>query len=355
MNLYENPLYREDVRLVASLSLPWEKLHNTTLLVSGISGLIGSFLWDVLAQKNREEGLNCTVYGLCRHLREAEERFGGSPGRDFLHLLPLDVCEPLMGIEGRVDYVLHLASNTHPLQYATDPIGTITTNFLGLKNLLDFAVTHGAARFLFASSNEIYGQNRGDTEAFDEDYCGYINPNTLRAGYPESKRCGEALCQAYAAQKGLDFVISRFTRTYGPTMRLSDSKALSQFIRKGIHGEDIVLKSDGMQYYSYTYAADAVSGLLTVLLRGKAGEAYNIAHTGGDIRLREAAALVAKCSGRKVVFESPDALEAAGYSTATLARLDGTKLQQLGWNPHYSIQAGISRTLSILSAVYPTP
>lgn len=95
---------------------------------------------------------------------------------------------------------------------------------------------------------------------FDEDYCGFINCNTLRAGYPESKRCGEALCQAYIRQKGLDIVIPRLTRSYGPTMLMSDSKAVSQFIKKGLAGEDIVLKSKGNQYYSYTYVADAVSG-----------------------------------------------------------------------------------------------
>ena len=130
-----------------------------------------------------------------------------------------------------VDYILHLASNTHPMQYSTDPIGTVTTNIIGVQNMLDFAVDHNATRFAFASSNEIYGENRGDVEFFNEDYCGYINSNTMRAGYPESKRCGEALCQAYKAQKGLDIVVPRLTRSYGPTMLMSDTKAVSQFIR----------------------------------------------------------------------------------------------------------------------------
>lgn len=67
-----------------------------------------------------------------------------------------------------IDYILHLASNTHPMQYSTDPIGTITTNIIGVQNLLDFAVEHNTTRFAFASSNEIYGENRGDVEKFDE-------------------------------------------------------------------------------------------------------------------------------------------------------------------------------------------
>ncbi len=96
----------------------------------------------------------------------------------------------------------------------------------------------------------------------------------MRAGYPESKRCGESLCQAYISQKHMDIVIPRFTRSYGPTLLKSDSKAMSQFLKKAINGEDIVLKSKGTQYYSYTYMADAISGLLTVLLMGAKGAAY---------------------------------------------------------------------------------
>ena len=234
------------------------------------------------------------------------------------------------------------------MQYSTDPIGTITTNIIGVQNLLDFAVEHHATRFAFASSNEIYGENRGDVEFFNEYYCGYIDSNTMRAGYPESKRCGEALCQAYKSQKGLDIVIPRFTRSYGPTMLMNDTKAISQFIKKGVSGENIVLKSTGTQFYSYTYVADAVAGLLTVLLKGECGEAYNIAEEHGDIMLKDLASIIAGFNGKEVVFEIPDAVEAAGYSTATKARLDGRKLQALGWKPKYDIKTGLLRTMKIL-------
>ena len=170
----------------------------------------------------------------------------------------------------------------------------------------------------------------------------------MRAGYPESKRCAEALCQAYKKQKNMDIVIPRVTRSYGPSMLMNDTKAISQFIRKGIAGEDIVLKSAGTQYYSYTYVADVVSGLLTVLLKGKNGEAYNIADEPGDIRLKDLATAIADISGTKVVFELPDDVEKAGYSTATKARLDGSKLKELGWSMKYDVKSGIQRTVEIL-------
>lgn len=349
MNLYENEWYLEDIRAVGTLMLPWEKLRNKCLMLSGATGLIGSFLLDVILEKNIADGLNCTVYALGRNEQKAKERFSKFSDDSRLIFIPYDVKKPLVREDiGTVDYVLHLASNTHPMQYSTDPIGTIATNIIGLQNMLDFAVEHHAERFAFASSNEIYGENRGDVEFFDEDYCGYINSNTVRAGYPESKRCGEALCQAYKVQTGLDVVICRFTRSYGPTMLMTDTKAISQFIKKGIAGENIILKSAGNQHYSYQYMADSVSGLLTILLKGENGEAYNIAEEHSDIMLKDLAAIIAGINEKEVVFEIPDIIEAAGYSTATKARLDGHKLKRLGWTPIYDIKSGMERTISIL-------
>ena len=351
MELYKSDLYREDVARVAALSLPWEKLENSQVLLSGATGLIGSFLVDVLMERNAAFSMGCRVYALGRSREKAFERFSAWRESDLLSFIPFDINLPFQrdDIEA-VDYVLHLASNTHPMQYATDPIGTITTNIIGLQNMLEFAYRCHARRFAFASSNEVYGENRGDVEFFDEKYCGYIDSNTLRAGYPESKRCGEALCQAYIRQKDMDIVIPRLTRSYGPTMLMSDTKAISQFIRKAVAGEDIVLKSAGTQFYSYTYVSDAVSGLLTVLLKGQRGEAYNIADESSDIQLKDLAAILAERAGRKVVFEIPDSMEAAGYSTATKARLDGTKLKALGWTPRYDIQEGLARTIDIIRA-----
>lgn len=349
MSLYKNKLYMEDIHNTGALSLPWEKLRDKSLMLSGATGMIGSFLVDVIMEKNKCDGLNCKIYALGRSKEKAKERFNAFVNDPNFVFITYDVKQPLeLSDLGTVDYILHLASNTHPMQYSLDPIGTITTNIIGVQNLLNFAVEHHSTRFAFASSNEIYGENRGDVEFFDENYCGYINSNTMRAGYPESKRCGEALCQAYKAQKGVNVVIPRLTRSYGPTMLMSDTKAISQFIKKGILGEDIVLKSAGTQFYSYTYVSDAVAGLLTVLLKGENGEAYNIAEEHSDIMLKDLAAIIADINDKKVVFEIPDAVEAAGYSTATKARLDGHKLQTLGWLPNYDIKSGMQRTIKIL-------
>ena len=343
--LLEIPEYIEDVKRVAALNLPWGKLRDKTLLVTGGTGLIGSFLVDVLKEAN----LGCKVLLFGRSEEKAKKRFAEYWDEGWIRYAKWEAgAADLPKVDSSVDYVLHLASNTHPVAYATDPIGTITTNVIALNNLLALAAEKKATRFLFASSNEIYGENRGDVELFDEKYCGYIDCNTLRAGYPESKRCGEALCQAYIEQKGLDCVIARLTRTYGPTILPTDTKAISQFFNNALRGEDIVLKSEGRQHYSYQYVSDSVSGLLTILLKGVCGEAYNIADESGDIMLRDLAALIATQVGRKVVFDLPDVIESAGFSKATKARLDGSKLFGLGWCPRFDIFRGIYINLLVM-------
>lgn len=341
-------LYLEDIYNISNLNINWNQLKNKILVLSGASGLLGHFLIDVIMHKNIHSSLNCKIIAIGRNKEKAKSIFSIYWDSQLFSFLQHNINIPLENENIKnIDYVLHLASNTHPIAYSSDPIGTISTNIIGTNNFLAFAVKHNAKRFLFSSSVEIYGENKGDVEFFDEHYLGYLDSNTLRAGYPESKRCGEALCQAYRKQYGIETVIPRLARSYGPTMQNEDSKAIAQFIKKAIQGENIVLKSAGNQYYSYTYSADAVSGLLKILTDGKDGEAYNIADPISDITLKELAGTIARIAGTKVVFESPDEKERAGYSTATKARLNGNKLKSIGWVPIYGITQGLERTIKI--------
>lgn len=349
MTLYDSTLYRNEVKTIAALPLEWEKLTDSTICITGATGLIGSFLIDVLLAKS--ETLHCSIVAMGRSTQRAQIRFGRYLDGIRLRFLEHDVCLPFSEIDCQADYVLHLASNTHPLAYAAQPIETISANIVGTQNVLDFAVQSHANRVLFASSGEIYGENRGDVQFFDEHYCGYIDCNTMRACYNEGKRAGEALCQAYRHQRGLQIVIPRFPRTYGPTMQTDDSKASSQFIKKAVAGEDIVLKSKGTQYFSYLHVADAVSGALFCLLRGTDGEAYNVADAASNVHLFELAAIAAGAADTKVVFEVPEKCERAGYSVATKALLDGSKIRALGWREQFPVQKGMRETIQILREI----
>lgn len=347
MKAFDNPIYLEDVARIAALPVDWNCFSGKTVALSGATGMIGSCFVDVLMKKN-SEGLGCRIIAFGRSASKAAARFASYKDNRLFRFAEQDMNIPF-SLDEKADFVLHLASNTHPVAYATEPVSTIMTNITGLRNMLEYARNCGeGCRFAFASSNEVYGQNRGDVEFFDESYCGYIDSNTLRAGYPESKRCGEALCQAYARQYGMDVVVPRFTRSFGPTLLPDDTKALSQFLRNAVAGENIVLKSDGMQFFSYTYVADAVGGLLYVLTAGQSGQAYNIADASCDITLRDLAGEIASICGTKVVFDIPDAVESAGFSKATKARLDSSKLQGLGWKSMYGIRDALERTIATL-------
>ncbi len=349
MNRLDNELYIEDLKKISELYIDWDLLQDKSVLITGAAGMIGTFLVDVLMYCNKTKMLNCTIFALGRSRENGEERFQTYLKDENFKLVVADVNlgDLNLEIEG-CDYIIHAASNTHPVAYATDPIGTISTNVIGTHHMLELAVRCNCKRFVFLSSVEVYGENRGDAETFSESYCGYIDCNTLRAGYPESKRVGESLCQAYKKQHGLDIVIPRLSRTYGPTMKPSDTKAISQFIKKGIAKEDIILKSQGNQLYSYSYVGDAVTGVLYCLLQGESGHAYNVAAEDSNITLKELAEIIASEAGVKVVFELPDEVEMAGYSTATKAIMDGSKLQELGWQPMYNILAGIKQTFDIV-------
>lgn len=328
----------------------WDKLYGKGLLISGASGMIGSTLIDALMLRNEDlpRPERICVYGISRNMETAEQRFSRWWKTGEFHFFPHDITQPLEGFEKAPELLIHAASTTHPAQYIKEPINTILANILGTKNMLDIATRTPGARFLLLSSVEIYGENQGDVDYFDESYCGYLNCNTLRAGYPEAKRISESMCQAYIREKGVDAVILRLPRCYGPTMRMDDTKALSQFIKKGLAGENIVLKSEGRQYYSYAFVTDTVLGILYSLALGENGEAYNLADSRSDIVLKELASLVADIAGQKVVFEMPDTAERAGYSTATRAVMGGEKLKKLGWQPQYDIETGIKMTMEML-------
>lgn len=339
MRLLKHPLYQKELRAISSLPFPWEKLRGKRIVISGATGMIGHFLVDVLLSQN----LGCQVLALGRSEDKAHacfEEYWDNPSFQFV---PWDFRKALT-LEA--DFVLHLASTTHPKAYATQPIDTVLLNVQGLGNLLEAASKTTVTRFLFASSCEVYGEPPEGMNSFAETDCGYINCNTLRAGYPESKRAGEALCQAYHSQKGLDVVIPRFSRIYGATMLPTDSKALSQFLKNALESRQIVLKSEGKQVYSYTHVADAVSGLLCCLLMGKVGEAYNVA--GKPSSLWELAQIAANWAGTQVVFQLPESVEKSGYSVVKRSVLDTAKLEFLGWKPLFPIQEGIRETLQIL-------
>lgn len=330
MNKKMHKLELQDIIKVATLPYRWDKFENKTIMISGGTGFIGSFITEVIRYRNENYNSNIKVISLSRR---------GGFSDQTVESLKMDITQPIL-YKGTVDYILHLASNTHPQQYREDPVGTITTNVIGCDNLLKFAVDKKAV-FLLASSVEIYGQ--GTETPMNEQYGGYIDCNIARSGYNEAKRTCETLCQSYMQQFDIDVKIVRLARVFGADHKV-DTKAMSQFMNKAVAGEDIILKSKGNQRFSYCYVADAVSAIIKVLLDGVDGEAYNVSDEDEGLSLGDYAEYVATLAGKKVVYQIEND-EAA--SRASYALLDFSKLKKLGWKPLYSVKEGLKRTYMI--------
>lgn len=325
------------------------RLRGKRFCISGAAGLIGSYLIDLLMAANELYGSGIEVWAWDKNESLLKSRFGCYT-TSLMHAELLNVnADALPDIAA--DYVIHAASNTSPLDYGSKPVDTIKTNVFGTDRMIELSL-RCKARFLFCSSVEMYGLNQGDTDEFHEDYSGYVNANTVRAGYPTAKRLSEALCNAYRSENpDWEFCTARIGRIYGPTVIPGDAKAPSQFINNAVRGENIVLKSAGTQRFSYGYVGDCAMAMLFILLRGTAGEAYNIADPGSAVSLRDFAEAAAHSVGRRVVAGEFNEAERAGYSKVTKATMCMDKLLALGWSAAYSLDEGVARTVRCLKAI----
>lgn len=346
MNLYDCTLYIEDLEDTARRLECQDILKNNSILVAGASGLIGSYIVDVLLTANRILDTNITVFALGRNQKRLEKRFEGIKTEKLIYI-EHDIQNPLVH-DVKADYIIHAASNAYPAVFAEDPVGTMMSNMVGTFQLLEYARKSASKRFLFVSSGEVYGQYDGTSAAYREEYSGYIDILQPRSCYPSSKRAAETLCCSYRKQYGTDVVIARPCHIYGPNVTDSDNRATVQFIDNVCHGKDIVLKSAGNQLRSYCYIADCVSALFTILFKGAGGEAYNIANSSAEVTIAQFAHIVAEQSGRKVVFVSPDQKALSERSPISRQVLDSEKLEELGWHGEFTVPKGINHILRIL-------
>lgn len=346
MFLYDSERYRKDVQEAVFQVKDIEKLKGSSVLVTGAAGLIGSFVVDMLLTADQLLGMGIKVFAVGRSKERLLSRFQGWDTEDLV-FVQQDVTEPLQ-LDHKVDHIIHAASNAYPEAFSQDPVGTMMSNITGTLRLLEYGREHGARRFLFLSSGEVYGQGDVSIEAYEEGYSGYVDILSPRSCYPSSKRAAETLCCSFWKQYGLETVIARPCHTYGPNTTGKDNRATAQFMENVGKGQDIVLKSAGSQMRSYAYVADCASGLLTVLLKGHPGEAYNLAYEKSRITIAGFAQITARLSGRQVVFEDPDKKALEERSPVPRQVLDSRRLEALGWQGRYTPERGIQHTLEIL-------
>lgn len=335
--------YFDDICSVAANGrIPFDTLKGSNILVTGATGLIGSCLVSVLME---HVPVDYHVYAMGRNEARADVLFQKYNNNSHFHFIKHDLLAP-MTFDTEFHYIIHAASNASPVDFASTPVEVIKSNTMGLCNLMDYGKAHGLKRILFVSSGEVYGE--GDGRDFDEKYSGYVDCTSLRSCYPTAKRAAESLCIAYLHEYGIESVIARLCHVYGPCFSERDNRAYAQFIRNAVKGQDIVLKSSGEQYRSWCYVVDSVNALLTILMKGVPGEAYNVADDTSNVTIRQMAETIASIAGRKVLFENPSDSERIGYNVVTKSVYNVDKLKGLGWESKHSLFEGLKHSIEWL-------
>lgn len=343
-----NNFYKSEIEsIISEQYIDWKKLDGKSVLVTGATGLIGTALVDTLMHLNLYTDIKVNVYTLDINKEAVNIRFGEYMDNVNFHFVQYDISKPLPG-GAEYHYIIHAAGNANPVLYAKDPVGTMTSNFLGTYNLLEYGRQHRLERMLYVSSGEVYGEHGEGIVIFDEDYSGYVNPMLPRSCYPSAKRAAETMCVSYTAQYGIETVVVRPCHIYGPTQTPRDSRAVAEFIRNGVNGEDIIMKSTGDQVRTLCYVMDAVAAFFTVLLNGVSGNAYNISDDQFEISIRELAETVAAASGTTMKIELPDDVQKSGFTTISRGVLSSKKLKKLGWKCRSDIHSGIEKTICIM-------
>lgn len=323
----------EDFQRIAESGLPFDEFRGCSFLITGATGLIGSLLVRTLLYCNWVQGLNLKVYAVVRDVEKAGKIFGERD--EALEYVVCDLAKDDIACPGDCDYIIHAAAVTTSRLMVSDPVGTIRTSIDGTEKLLKLAVNKSAKAFVYISSMEIYGQPMTEGRTTEKEL-GYIDISSVRSCYPESKRMCECLCNAYAAQYGLNVKSARLAQTFGAGILPTENRVFAQFARSAISGDDIVLHTTGESEGNYVYTADAILAILTLLIKGESGEAYNIANEESHTTIRSMAELVAaEIAGNriKVVIDIPEDSASLGYAPPVKMQLDAAKMRALGWKP----------------------
>ncbi|WP_457208398.1 UDP-glucuronic acid decarboxylase family protein [Nocardioides sp. P5_C9_2] len=300
------------------------------VVVTGGAGFLGSHLCErLLAEEHRVTCVDSFLTGRPENVAHLAEH----PGFD---LVEADVTEGLP-VTGRVDVVLHLASPASPADYLRLPVETLHVGAVGTLHALTLAREH-AARFLVASSSEVYGDPRVHPQP--ESYWGHANPVGPRSVYDEAKRFAESLTTAFRTTHGVDTAIVRLFNTFGPRLRVDDGRAVPTFIRQALRGEPLTVTGDGSQTRSLCYVDDAVEGLLRLVRSGHPGP-MNLGNPR-EMSVLDLALLVRDLAGST----SEIAFVPRPVDDPTVRRPDiALAGRELGWRPVVPLEEALMRTI----------
>lgn len=341
----------EDLQIIARSDIPVSDLCGRTVLVTGATGLVGANLVRALLAVNQYRYTDIQVLALVRNPEKADRLLGQDPN---LRLVEADltgnISEAFSDVD-RIDYIFHAAAVTGSKMMVQEPVRTIHTSIDGTDNVLRLAREKHCRGMVYLSSMEVYGdvgKYKTDTSDVGEEDIGYLDPLNVRSDYPESKRMCENLCVAYAAQYGVPVKIARLAQTFGAGILPGEGRVFAQFAESVIRGGDIVLHTMGLSEGNYCYLRDTIRALLILAVRGKDGQAYNIANEESHTTIAAMAQMVCeKIAGGRihVVFDIPEGNE-YGYAADAHMRLSASKMRALGWEPEVGLEESYRRLIA---------
>jgi len=342
-----NNIINEDLQQIIDENNGLEELYRKTVMVTGASGLIGSYLINTLVKLNEDYDAKIQIIPLLRNLNKLDKEI---VNKKYVTPIVQDIIQPIT-YDGNVDYVIHAASPASPPLMREKPVETNLANTVGTANALLFAKEHNAEKFLFISSREVYGQNISDKKYFKEDDLGIINQLIPRNSYAESKKAAENMCLGFNEEYGLDTKIIRLGQTFGPGMNINGGMVHTEFLKMLLNDEDIVLKSDGSSLRTYTYISDAISAMFKIILESE-DIVYNAVNNENEVSIKELAEIIVSlCPEKKskLVFDIEEEKEGYDYSTFKFCLISSEKIRnELGWDPKYSVEEGLERTIKYL-------
>lgn len=303
-------------------------------LVTGATGYMGSMLIKHILQYEQ----NAEVIALVRDPEKAENMLGKR-----IRPVQADLTDGMSmnSLMIPCDYLLHCASVTKSAEMVSHPVEVTESIVNATQNIMKLAMRSGIKGMAYLSSMEVYGRvDCSDGHRVSEDELGEIDIFSVRSCYPLGKRMAENICYSYFKEYGVPVKIARLAQTFGKGVLPADNRVFVQFAKAAKNGTDIVLHTEGTSMGNYCAVDDAVEGILTVLYRGKAGEAYNIVNEANTMQIREMAKLVAEkvAGGRCRVRTEPMDSARTGYAPDTGLRLSGEKLRRLGWQPQKGLE-----------------
>lgn len=350
-NFLKNRVLDEDIKLIAESNIDFSMFKNSSILVTGATGLIGSLLIKTLVFCNQYHNLDINIIGLARSKDKVKNCFGDLLKQENLIFIYNDINEKIE-TKLNIDYIIHTVSVTASKTMVEYPIDTICTSFLGTKNILDLAVEKKSKGVVYLSSMEVYGVTDSSLEYVKEENLGYIDLSSIRSSYSESKRMCELLCLSYSMQYGVPVRIARLAQTFGAGISKEENRVFAQFARCAMNNKNIVLHTLGNSEGNYCYTRDAIKAILLLLYKGENGESYNVSNEETHTTIVNMAKMVCEKFGNNninVIFDIPENNLVYGYAPEVKMRLSSGKMTSLGWNPEVGLEEAYSRMIQSMS------